>query len=88
MEGVAKASLTVVSFSGLVFFLVIVVPVFMEVFGMSVTFQLGNRKIVRSGGTYMCTCMFNYLLGQLGMGTTITRNETKRNGLFLVTLKT
>ena len=26
----------------------------------------------------MCTCMFNYLLGQLGMGTTITRNETKR----------
>jgi hypothetical protein len=32
----------------------------------------------------MCTCMFNYLLGQLGMGTTITRNKTKRNGLFLV----
>ena len=28
---------------------------------------------------YMCTCMFNYLLGQLGMGTTITRNETKRS---------
>jgi hypothetical protein len=26
----------------------------------------------------MCTCVFNYLLGQLGMGTTITRNETKR----------
>jgi hypothetical protein len=36
----------------------------------------------------MGTCMFNYLLGQLGMGTTITRNQTKRNGLFLVTLKT
>jgi hypothetical protein len=36
----------------------------------------------------MCTCMFNYLLGQLGIGTTITRNKTKRNGLFLVTLKT
>jgi hypothetical protein len=35
--------------------------------------------MVRSGGTYMCTCMFNYLLGQLGMGTTITRNETKRS---------
>ena len=51
--------------------------------------QLGNRKIVRSGGTYMCTCMFNYLLSQLGMGTTITRNKTKRNSLmFLVTLKT
>jgi hypothetical protein len=31
--------------------------------------------------------MFNYLLGQLGMGTTITRNKTKRNGLFLFTLK-
>ena len=26
----------------------------------------------------MCKCMFNYLLGQLGMGTTITRNKTKR----------
>jgi hypothetical protein len=30
----------------------------------------------------MCTCMFNYLLGQLGMGTTITmykeQNEMKR----------
>jgi hypothetical protein len=36
----------------------------------------------------MCTCMFNYLLGQLGMGTTITRNKTKRNDLLLVTLKT
>jgi hypothetical protein len=49
---------------------------------------LGNRTFVRSGGKYMCTCMFNYLLGQLGIGTTITRNKTKRNGLFLVTLKT
>jgi hypothetical protein len=27
----------------------------------------------------MCTCMFNYLLGQLGMGTAITRNETKQS---------
>ena len=35
----------------------------------------------------MCTCMFNFLLGQLGMGTTITRNKTKRNGLFLFNLK-
>jgi hypothetical protein len=35
----------------------------------------------------MCTCMLNYLWGQLGMGTTITRNKTKQNGLFLVTLK-
>ena len=54
---------------------------------MSVSWEI-EKSYARVVHTCVYTCMFNYLLGQLGMGTIITRNKTKRNGLFLVTLKT
>jgi hypothetical protein len=68
MEGVAKASLTVVSFSGLVSFLVIVVPVFMEVFGMSVSWEI-EKSYARVVHTCVHACLITFWVGLMGCRT-------------------